>query len=131
MKIFILITVSITLLTVSCSHPKKTAKTVATSVAQAQATLDGTWELEFIPFSNGSLDQLYPKRKPTITFNEADGSFGTFTGCNTARGKLVKDGSKINFSGDMAMTKMLCQGDGEKVYLSYLKKINTYSISNE
>jgi heat shock protein HslJ len=129
MKIFIPVIASIALLTTSCSHSQKATKTAATAAIKSQTTLTGTWELEFIPANGGTMDQLYPNRKPTITFNEADNSFSTYTGCNTAHGKLVKDGGKINFPDDMTMTRMLCQGDGEKIYLGYLKRINTYSIS--
>ncbi len=129
MKIFIPGIAFVALLSISCSHSQKVTKTATTATVKSQTTLTGTWELEFIPANGGTMEQLYPDHKPTITFNEADKSYSTYTGCNTAHGKLENGNGRINFSGDMAMTKMLCQGDGERIYLGYLKRINTYSIS--
>lgn len=128
MKMPALIIFSIALLIASCSSAKKTTQQPS-AAAQTSPNLTGSWELDLIPYPNGTLDQLYPDRKPTITFDEATLSFNTFTGCNTARGKLVKDGNKIDFSGNRIMTRMACVGDGEKIFLDNLEKINRFSIA--
>ena len=94
-----------------------------------QASLNGNWELDLIPYPASSFDELYPDRKPTILFNEAEASYSAYTGCNTAKGKLVKEANTINFKGDMMMTRMACQGDGEKVFIENIKKINKYAIT--
>ena len=130
MKRFMISLLSVAVVSTSCHTSKKTTQEKAAS-SNIQTSINGAWELELIPYPNGTFEQLYPSRKPTITFNEANASFNAFTGCNTANGKLVKDGNKINFSGDMMMTKMACTGDGEKVFLDNIKKVNRYSVSSD
>jgi heat shock protein HslJ len=73
---------------------------------------------------------LYPNKKPAITINVATNTVSGNTGCNSFNGPLKVDGKKIDFNTPMAMTKMMCQGDGETVFIQTLQKINTWSVSD-
>lgn len=95
------------------------------------ASLDGTWELNYITGPRITFDGLYPARKPVITFNTSDTSFSGNTGCNNFRGRLISEGNNISFTNDMALTKMFCEGQGENVFLETIKKVNRFSISND
>jgi len=128
-KILLLLSLPL-LLCCSCSSAQKTTKKKA-SAAKTTTALTGQWELDLIPYPQGTFEQLYPGRKPTLTFDEKAGTYVAFTGCNTARGKLDKDTLRINFKGDMMMTRMACPGEGEKVFLEYLKKVNKYSMTRD
>jgi len=92
--------------------------------------LNGTWELNYITGPRIAFDGLYPEKKPTITFDVANNKISGNTGCNNFNGKLNMDGNKINFNDPMAMTRMMCQGQGETTFLETLKKINTWSVSD-
>lgn len=93
--------------------------------------LTGTWELNYITGSRIAFGGLYPNKKPTITFDVVNNLVSGNTSCNNFSGKLIVEGNKIDFTGPIAMTKMMCQdGKGENVFVETLKKVNTYTISN-
>lgn len=91
--------------------------------------LNGSWELADIPGARVSLAGMYPNKKPTITFDVDDNKFVGNTSCNNFSGLLVVYANKINFNKSMAMTKMMCQGDGETTFVESLKKIDTYTLN--
>lgn len=95
-----------------------------------QSELNGTWQLEYISGPRIAFEGLYPDKRPVITFNTTDSSFSGNTSCNSYRGKLQADGRKIFFSDDMIMTRMACPGEGERVFLNTLRKINQYSVQD-
>lgn len=93
--------------------------------------LSGTWELNYISGPRIAFNGLYPGKKPTIKFEVAEKRVSGNTSCNSFSGVLVADDTTINFTGPMAMTKMACPGEGEATFLEMLKKVGTYSISND
>lgn len=94
--------------------------------------LEGTWELNYITGPKIAFDGLYPNKKPTIIFNTKDNQVSGNNSCNSYTGKLVVNGSKIDFTQPMAVTKMMCQdGQGEQVYLNTLQKITSYDITDD
>ena len=95
-----------------------------------RAKLDGTWELNYISGSSIAFDGLYPNKKPTIKLDITSKTVSGNTGCNSFNGPIKLDGNKINFADPMAMTRMMCQGDGETVFIQTLQKINTWSVSD-
>jgi heat shock protein HslJ len=109
----------------ACSNSKKTTGNMTDT-----AGLNGTWELNYITGPRIAFDGLYPEKKPTITFDVAAGKISGNTSCNNFNGKLNTDGNKINFNDPMAMTRMLCQGQGETTFLETLKKINSWSVTD-
>jgi heat shock protein HslJ len=128
MKKYTLLLFLMACVTFSCNSAKKTAKQHA-SATSTQTNLTGTWELDLLPYPNGPLEKLYPRNKPSLTFNGTDATYNVYTGCNTGRGKVEKDGSNISFKDDIIMTKMACQGDGERAFLENLKKVNKFGLS--
>lgn len=95
----------------------------------APLKLNGSWELADIPGARISVAGLYPNKKPVITFDVNDNKFVGNTSCNNFSGLLVVYGNKINFNKSMAMTKMICQGEGETTFVDALKKIDTYTVN--
>lgn len=95
----------------------------------APLKLNGSWELADIPGARISVAGLYPDKKPVITFDVNDNKFVGNTSCNNFSGLLVVYGNKINFNKSMAMTKMMCQGEGETTFVDALKKIDTYTVN--
>jgi heat shock protein HslJ len=92
--------------------------------------LDGTWELNYISGPRIAFEGLYPEKKPSITFDTAKQRINGSTSCNSLNGKLMVDGSKISFTDAMAMTRMMCPGEGEQTFLKVLKTVNRYSVND-
>ncbi|MEO6837248.1 MAG: META domain-containing protein [Ginsengibacter sp.] len=95
-----------------------------------EGRLNGTWELNYISGRRIAFEGLYPDKKPTIAINVDSSQINGNTSCNVFSGKLNANGNKINFEAPMAMTMMACPGEGEKVFLETLKKITSYSLSD-
>jgi heat shock protein HslJ len=115
------------LLSTACSAGKKSAQ----SSSSALKGLQGTWVLDLIPSPDKSFDEVYPERKPEISFDIAAKIFNGNTSCNNFNGQLAADDTSINFQATMAMTRMACEGEGEADFLKYLSRINRYSVSSD
>lgn len=96
--------------------------------AASSASLEGTWELNYISGPRIAFEGLYPNKKPTIIFNLAEGKANGNSGCNNYNTSFTINGNNIQF-GDAISTRMACEGAGEPTFLNTLKKINSYSIS--
>lgn len=126
-KLFVL-TILLCSLFTACKSTKNAGTTTTTADPDK---LSGTWELNFITTSRMPFKDLYPDKKPTITFNVTEGKINGNTGCNTFLGSLNMDGNKIDFTDPLALSRMACPGQGETVFLESLKKVNTYSIDGK
>ncbi|HEX5026143.1 MAG TPA: META domain-containing protein [Agriterribacter sp.] len=104
------------------------AKSNNMAASSGSSRLNGTWQLEYISGPRIAFQGLYPDKKPFITFDTSDSSFSGNTSCNSYRGKLQADDQKILFGDDMAMTRMMCPGEGEPAFVTTLKKINRYTV---
>ena len=93
----------------------------------ATPSLNGLWELTDIAGIKTDLAKLYPRQKPNLNFDLQSGAVRGSTACNRFLCQVKIEGEKMNF-GDPAITKVACPGDGEKVFLEALKKINSFSI---
>ena len=109
----------------SCKTSKK-----ATPSMPNTAALTGTWELNYITGPRIAFDGLYPNKKPMLKFDASAKTVGGNTSCNSFNGQLKVDGNKISFNDPMAMTRMMCPGDGENTFLETLKKVNSWSVSD-
>lgn len=110
----------------ACTSMKKTTSMTDPS------KLTGTWELNYISGPRIAFDGLYPNKKPTISFDTNTNRVNGNSSCNSFNGKLNVDGNKISFTEPMAMTRMAClDGNGETIFMETLKKINSYSITDE
>lgn len=98
----------------------------------AERGLEGLWELVYIhTTSHASLGSLYPNEQPSLRFDTVDRSVSGRTGCNSFHGPFSSEGPQIDFSAPMAMTKMMCPGDGERVFLQALQGIRAYQVSGD
>ncbi len=102
----------------------------AMNATSSTQQLDGTWELTYISGRKITFDGLYPEKKPFIKFDATNQRVSGSTSCNSFTGKLVADGTKINFNEAMAMTRMLCPGEGEQAFLDVLKTVNGYALTD-
>jgi heat shock protein HslJ len=108
-----------------CHNSKKT-----TSNMTDTSLLNGTWELNYITGPRIAFDGLYPDKKPVITFDVAGSKVTGNSSCNNFNGKLNVTGNKINFNDPMAMTRMMCPGQGESTFMETLKKVDTWSVTD-
>lgn len=88
------------------------------------------WELEYITGPRIAFQGLYPDKKPTVTFSQAENKVTGNSGCNGYNTDIKVDGNKINFAEPGISTMMYC-GEGEKVFLNTIKKVNAYSLDSE
>jgi len=121
---------------ISCNQSKKSSsspdisKETSTNISTDLSKLDGDWLLKDIQGTTIPFDSLFPTQKPDIFFNLSNGSLGGYAGCNSYRGLIYVEGNKINFKDEFEMSKMSCPGEGEKIFLETLKKVNTWSVTD-
>jgi heat shock protein HslJ len=107
----------------SCTTAKSTMTT---------ASLEGSWQLNYITGPRIAFDGLYPNKKPTIAFDLKENKVTGNNSCNQYFGALMVDGATINFKdAKMGMTMMACQGNGDSVYMDTLNKIESYTITDD
>lgn len=97
---------------------------------EALSALNGTWELNYISGIRIAFDGLFPNRKPTIIFSLPETRVSGNGGCNSYSSNVSIEGHRIQF-GEIASTKMYCEGVGEGTYFQTLKKISSYSVSGD
>lgn len=122
-KVFLSLTI-LCLAFISCKSTK--------SAVNNQASLEGTWELNYITGPRIAFEGLYPEKKPTITFDFKENRVYGNASCNSYSGNLNVKGNKISFKDPIAMTRMMCHDiQGEDIYMSTLDKIDSYSVSED
>lgn len=111
---------------------KDAAIPVTGSSNTEEGDLAGTWELVSLVTGNAStFNALYPNKKPTIAFDARPKQISGTTSCNSYTGSYVLDDKTISFGTGMALTKMACEGDGEKVFVERLTKTNKFFIKDQ
>jgi heat shock protein HslJ len=94
--------------------------------------LDGAWEANYIMSTPKPFADLYANAKPTVTFNSTTGQVSGMSGCNNFTGTFSMDGNKLKFAEGMALTRKMCPDmTGENVFMETLKKVNTYSVTEQ
>ncbi|MEO8567961.1 MAG: META domain-containing protein [Ginsengibacter sp.] len=93
------------------------------------AMLIGTWELDYISGPRIAFDGLYPGKKPYVYFDFTDTLLRGNTSCNGFSSKIEVKENKIKIA-DPLKTMMFCGGDGENTFIEMLKKIDSYSVSD-
>ena len=102
------------------------------SVVKQSASLEGTWQLNYISGPRITFEALYPNKKPTIVFDTKENKISGNNGCNPFFGDLKIEGNKIDFKdAKMGMTMMACQENGDVIFMKTLEKIDSYSISED
>jgi len=113
-------------LLMACHSAKKVSATTTDA-----SKLAGSWELNYISSPGASFDTLYSVKKPVIQFDITNNKVFGNTGCNNFNGPLKIDGNKMDFTQPMAMTRMMCPGNGENVFIGTLQKVNRWAISSD
>ncbi|MCK0158890.1 META domain-containing protein [Cellulophaga sp. F20128] len=88
---------------------------------------DATWELEYISGPRIAFNGLYPGKKPEITFDKATKKVTGNNSCNGYTADFSLIGDSMSFGEPGPATLMFC-GEGEKVFLNMMKKINKFNI---
>jgi heat shock protein HslJ len=121
---------SIALLLISCSSTKQ--KPPETMTPNKALLIDGSWEANYIMNTPKPFAELYAKVKPSITFNSTEGKLSGITGCNNFTGSFTLDGNKISIPENLALTRKMCPDmSGEQAFLDALKKVNSYSVTEQ
>lgn len=92
--------------------------------------LQGTWVLEeFIgkDRSAKTLDQRFPNKKPTVTFQ--NGQISGNNGCNNITDGYVAIGKTLKM-GNIATTRMACDGVDEVSFNERFNAVDSYQIEN-
>ncbi|MGL3000037.1 META domain-containing protein [Flavobacterium sp. RSSB_23] len=123
------------LIATACNTAKsKTGKATTAEKSENMKvnSIDGTWEANYVMNSPKAFDELYPKTKPTITINSGQNQISGATGCNSFRGKCSIDGNRLQIDEALALTRKMCPDMvGEQTFLATLKKVNSYSLTDE
>lgn len=86
-----------------------------------------TWELEYISEARITFDGLYPEKKPRISFYKDSGIVEGNDSCNGYSAEFSVQENLITFGEPGPSTLMYC-GNGEKVFLSTIKKVTDFNI---
>lgn len=123
--------ISLFLITITCMVVIQSCNSAKKSMAE-MPMLDGTWELSYISGPHESLQQLYPEKMPTVVFDTPSKRLSGTTGCNQYSGALIIDGSKIDLTTPIIVTKMYCMNSaaGETQFLQLLPKVNNYTVAD-
>ncbi len=88
------------------------------------------WELEYISGPRIAFNGLYPDKKPTIIFDKTTKKVTGNNSCNGYSADYTLIDNSLSFGEPGPATKMFC-GEGEKVFLNTMKKINKYSFDQD
>lgn len=89
-----------------------------------------SWELDYISGSQTTFEDLYPEKKPQVTFDKANSTLMGNTSCNGFSSKYRMRESQVTFE-DGIKTMIFCEGGGEETFLNTLKKANKYSLDSD
>ncbi|MGL2993098.1 META domain-containing protein [Flavobacterium sp. TSSA_36] len=92
----------------------------------------GLWEVNYIMNAPKPVGELFPKVKPTISFDSYKNSVSGMSGCNNFNGEFTISGKSIKIDEAMALTRKMCPDmAGEQAFLETLKKVNAYSVTDQ
>lgn len=131
MKQISLIIMLIIVVTLSCHTNQKPVQTSNTNDAKA-LLIDGTWEANYVSGTSKPFAEAFPGQKPTISVESGKGSIQGNTGCNSFQGTVKIEGNKLSFPTELATTRKMCPDmSGEQAFLSALKKVTSYSVTEQ
>ena len=92
--------------------------------------LNGTWQLDSVAGPEGVFNNLYPNRKPVVTFNVVSKLVNGNSGCNNFSGPFTLSGFNVDFNGPLVTTRMACPGEGESVFFNTLKSVTNFAVTD-
>ncbi|WP_338375310.1 META domain-containing protein [uncultured Flavobacterium sp.] len=99
-----------------------------TKQASSKELYSTTWELDFITGSRIAFDGLYPNEKPNLTFDKESNRVHGTNSCNGYSYKFTLDNEKLTFSEPGPATLRYCEGNGDKVFLEMMEKVESFSF---
>lgn len=94
--------------------------------------LQGDWQLLSILLSERVHTTDFNGKIPAIRFDTAINQSSGTTGCNRFSGSYVAVNGQLRFDMEkMALTRMACLGENERLFLDALKKITHYTIEGQ
>lgn len=115
----------------SCSQKQKPTEQANTADMKA-LLINGSWEANYIAGTATPFAEQYANLKPAITVDAEKGTIQGNTGCNSFQGNVKVDGNKISIPADLATTRKMCPDmAGEQAFLAALKKVNSYSVTEQ
>ncbi|RAI89982.1 META domain-containing protein [Algoriphagus yeomjeoni] len=87
-----------------------------------------SWALSSLMGSGLDMSQ-FAGGVPSLSFLD-DGNLAGFTGCNNFSGNFMLEGTGLLLDPG-AITKKMCPGNGEKVFISALTKVKELNISKD
>lgn len=121
----------LTIVFASCNTTKTTASKIENNTLKV-SLIDGNWEVNYIMNVPKPIGEMFPKVKPTITFDSNKNTISGMSGCNTFKGKCRIEANSIKIEEAMAVTRKMCPDmTGEQTFLETLKKVNSYSVTNQ
>ena len=63
-----------------------------------------------------------------FTFDAANLTINGYAGCNNFNGPFKIDGAMLDLSAPLAMTRMMCPGEGESTFIRNLQKANGWTV---
>lgn len=88
-------------------------------------SLAGNWYLRPVLPSDTFAGKL-----PMLRFEPGKRKFSGFTGCNQISGGFEFELDQLQFSKDIVVTKMACEGYNEKEFLSNLLRVDHFKIKD-
>lgn len=122
MKTQIILLIAIFTLIISSCGTKK--------VVNDNMLYNTTWELEYISGPRIAFEGLFPDKKPYISFDKETSEVRGNNSCNGYTAKYTLNESAISF-GEPGPTTMMYCGEGEKVFVNMMEKINQYGFDEE
>lgn len=115
----------------SCNTAKTVTTNTETTTMKANL-IDGNWEVNYMLNAPKPIEELFPKVKPTISIDSYKKTISGMTGCNNFNGKCAIEAKSIKIDETMALTRKMCPNmAGEQAFLETLKKVNSYSVTNQ
>jgi len=125
---YIVILVSTSLFLVGCASLESSVEQNTSSVNETLSKDNKKWVLSELYSKELQANYQNPK-EASLSFK--DSLFHGYTGCNSIRGKYSEDSKSLKFSEKgMLMTRMFCKGSSEREFVSALKEVRTYQISD-
>lgn len=94
--------------------------------------LQGDWQLLSIQLPGSERVTDFNGKNPAIRFDTAINQSSGTTGCNRFSGSYVAVNGQMRFDMEkMALTRMACVGDNERIFLTALKNITHYTIEGQ
>lgn len=120
----------------SCKTTQKSKSmentTVAVDNSMKANLIDGNWEANYMANTPKPFAELFAGKAPTITINSVTGQMNGMAGCNNFNGKIAIDGNQLKIADEIALTRKMCPDmAGENVFIETLKKVNTYSVTEQ